>query len=797
MLHRKIITFFNLKLVFLFLFCFIFMNETVSFALTNDQILAAKNNGIISAMCYVYDLMTGNIARAIMAVFVMGTGWLFFLGAVKDWKTIFFFSLAVTIMFGGIELANIISHNKFSCAFIYNTEEINKNTIYNAGDCQIVDIDEYASGQIWYKCVKKGNDVDCTNKSKENIILDETLIEYGDRVMLASCQAGSFKKDNNKILKYLCDKNGKKFTILNGTEKEDAKCVKACTKKSLNSILRSYHAKASMDNKNNYIILEKSGRYEQDNYFTAGTKIDLDCNSGYFEYDSDNKISKIGLFAECDKDKSEFKIVGSCKKKCNISNTIYKYSVSEWEKYDSNSDKWVEIDNNEQVYYGEKIRIKTCNFKSNYSFQDVGMNDDVEKMTLTCGEDGAWKQDNKGLTCSKKCILDTYNYYSNNVWKTDCPISGNCITDLNGKNEFFEGDIVGVTDCINSNFNIDLDNNPKKLRLTCNADGKWSSNNGSRCLEKCSLENIEGYAVTKSWLVCDKNNDNCKNSNNITSVISGTKVSPVACIDNYYINEKKISTFTCNENGKFVRDSGFYDEVCRMGCQFKDLLNLDQNSLAWTKTNSSGKVVETDLETINFNVSTEGITTYNTYFRIKACNNDYKVLEDSLLVRCSDNGEWTVVKYANNICYDKCDIRYFSLENNITEWKIYNESSDTYKDFSDNSIDNGAKITPIECSDRFTLDPSINTNFNISCKNGSLYKSKENMKICHLKCNFNLENSKVKKWSVKNGLVDHDIEIRITECSDGFSMQSRDPVFKCVDGDIKILKTAIENVCVQ
>ncbi|MDR2077483.1 MAG: TrbC/VirB2 family protein, partial [Rickettsiales bacterium] len=92
----------------------IFKDRRRSKELTNEELVAAKRNGVVSAICFVMDLMSGRLARAIIAVAMVGVGWIFLVGGMK-WTNVVLFTLACSLVFGGMEIANIISGNNYSC----------------------------------------------------------------------------------------------------------------------------------------------------------------------------------------------------------------------------------------------------------------------------------------------------------------------------------------------------------------------------------------------------------------------------------------------------------------------------------------------------------------------------------------------------------------------------------------------------------------------------------------------------------------------------------------------------------
>lgn len=831
---------FILILLYLFLPSGVFALEE----LTNDQIISAQNNGMISAMCYVLGMVTGSFGRSIMAVFVVGTGWLFLVGAVKDWKTVFFFSLAVTITYGAAEFANILSGNNYSCKKIYDAVEIDRNTIYNGGDCRIVDIEQYVPGQQWYTCSSYD-----TNKCEE-LITDDTTINVGDVVGLKTCEEGSFKKDESVMLTYKCSEttaNGEKvnkFVITNQSALEKGRCYPSCSLKSLKQILSGRNAKSSSPKSGAYIILDNSGSLKEGSYFTSGSIIDLDCNAGYIEYNRDGNTDVKGLKAICEGN-NVFNLEGICRTKCRIGSTKYKDSVSAWQKYDTNSKSWKDVVEAD-FYYGEKIRIKTCDEHAGYSFatkkdlagKEIPINDE-EKLVLSCGEGGAWNQeltnDGKiGKVCSKNCYIEKYKYYSTNIWKTDCNNNDECQTAIKEGTIFKDGDVVGVDSCPDKDYTVFSSKDVKKLRLTCSASGSWIEDNGERCHKRCDVSEITNFEFAKTWVECDERGNSsgvgkvsCKAvlKNALSKIFEhNISLKQGSCADGYDINVNTATTFICKD-GNFIKKSGAKNEVCRRACRLSMLEQFDRNGLVWFKSNSNGsKYSSDDLDIINLdniknaessgNKNIKTTANYGDYYTLRSCRNDSMSVFSSgaIIALCGDDGEWKAYKNENNYCYVGCDLGEF---NEISEWSVYSDEFKKYKTLLKNSSDkfiisNGDKVIPTACRDaNSSINSAINSSFYIQCKNGILGKSK-NVELCYRHCSLSqpIINGvhSVSEWLNvstnevvdKTGSIAHGSKLAVSKCSDGFNLKNHYATFTCSDGVFyDVSNNNIADVCVR
>ena len=335
----------KLKLLLFFLILFIIHNKNAIIArsLTDDELLAVKNNGVVSAMCYVNNLLTGNIAKSIMALSIIGIGWLFLSGG-TDWKIVLLFSIATSLVFGGLELANIISGNNYSCKSFEEATERNDSIIYNQGACRIIDIkDNYSSGQLWKKCYSNStiaNSEDFNNYCTEEVN-DSTEINGNDRVVLTECQKGYLKIDENKYLNYVCNVEESKgvgeFIADPSNDKENSSCVKACSLQEMQTYTEAFGIRLAYDENNEPKIIKSkegyTGRFDSANngYFSQGTRIEANCKSGYiidFSNGNNGCLSEKEINFYCDEN-GIFSIEKRCEKGCEINNAKYE-NVSTW-----------------------------------------------------------------------------------------------------------------------------------------------------------------------------------------------------------------------------------------------------------------------------------------------------------------------------------------------------------------------------------------------------------------------------------------------------------------------------------
>ena len=435
----------------------LFTKFGIATEITNDQIISAQNNGIISAMCFVNDLMTGTAARGVMCLFVFSIGWLFISGKIKDYKEIFFLSLAISLIFGGAELANIISGNNYSCKSIYDVKAIEGDTIYNDGDCSLRNISIYSAGQEWRKCLS------LDSSTCNTTIETGTFIEKNDIVSLYDCQNKFLKKNVDVKILYKCVNND--FQIVNSNSLDEGQCLRACTNTELRQIYNNYNFDKNSANITN--------GYEKNNYYAQGTIIGVKCKNGYFEYDNDGNRYDGSIEITCGNN-GNFNINGSCKTTCDINKTKYSKVVSSWKKCTDTSC----VATNENIfYYGDILEINSC--KDNYDL--VKVNDNELPLRVKCSNNGNWEILNDGKKCSISCDITNIDNYKNTDIRI-CSTDTNCSITVNENNKILhENDKVRIIDCKNNYiFNNVSD---EKAEYVCQSNGIWKNiNDGNLCV---------------------------------------------------------------------------------------------------------------------------------------------------------------------------------------------------------------------------------------------------------------------------------------------------------------------------
>ena len=180
----------------LFICLFYIVSITLAFAYLENEInveelYLMKKNGIISSMCYVVELISSTIARAIMCVFIMATGWSYIKAMKVDWKTLIPITIATALIFGGEDIAKQISGVDYGCSTFSKLDEPDDTYVSNNGMCAIIDLPQANGKHEWSKC--NSNEDNCTQKITSN-----SSIVAGDIVALTKCAIGYYM-DNNKI----------------------------------------------------------------------------------------------------------------------------------------------------------------------------------------------------------------------------------------------------------------------------------------------------------------------------------------------------------------------------------------------------------------------------------------------------------------------------------------------------------------------------------------------------------------------------------------------------------------------
>ncbi|MDR1425865.1 MAG: hypothetical protein LBI70_02635 [Rickettsiales bacterium] len=656
--------------------------------LSNEDLLAARRNGIVAALCYVLDIITGKVGRAIGAVAVFAIGWLFILGGVK-WTTVFTFTVACSLTFGGIELAHLISHNKYSCSSIDEAREYDKSVIHNLGTCDLKNIEEYRSGQIWYLC--SGTSVEDCYFTK---ITNDTFIDSRDGVnivALITCQQGYFKADPNAVYRQICKKDSNEigyFTAYpDGKGEENGKCQMGCGAFDLQEYYSLYRLKPVL--KNGAVVILEGGAGASATTYPPGAVLDMDCQEGFAELDSTDRPNSKGAKLICSEN-GGFQLEGRCSKYCSLGGFESFSTVSQWQHCDSNSANCSNVGENDSLsfIYGEVAKVVSCAL-------DYLPQDEQNKLVIKCDKSGGWEVV-RGLSCFKSCKLDSLELGGDTGWFL-CNSGDVCSSPIvpSNKNEFKYGEKIAVSGNCRGDYSR-VDGSP--MKFLCGTNGIWISDSGVRCQTNCNIETTEslfpkGRENTLVWLFySDEKGEYVVFTDGI--IKNGTRIRPKTCENGFNVDSENSAIYVC-ANGSFNSMGINDDEYCKKGCKFEDLANIKFNDVDYDTSNAveiweacstglgyGGCVPlgdeENNLIDLRKDSDRSRYALLESEYKIKKCNGNFEKAseDDVLVVKCSANGVWRLITNGWNTCRLKHGCAEFLAEASSVKINMDNINTD-------------------------------------------------------------------------------------------------------------------------
>lgn len=105
------------------------MEQTIENSISDEVLrkINADQNPFVIATCFVLDLVTGNVGRIIACLFIILFGFSILEGKVRFGQLISIV-IAFMLMFGAVEIANIIANNKYSCKSIKKIKEVKESS---------------------------------------------------------------------------------------------------------------------------------------------------------------------------------------------------------------------------------------------------------------------------------------------------------------------------------------------------------------------------------------------------------------------------------------------------------------------------------------------------------------------------------------------------------------------------------------------------------------------------------------------------------------------------------------------
>jgi hypothetical protein len=360
------------------------------------------------------------MSKIIAAMFVAGAGWGFIVaGKVEAIKVVLPFIIAISLLYGGWSVANVLSGNKYTCKSLEMSDSGDVDPA-EGSVCNLASIDQYRIGQVWKKCT--GSTIStCTEEIKDTLFTAKD-----DIVALIGCQIGTYKVAATATAMYKCNEsNG--FEVYDLANSVANMCIPYCNFDTIvsyfsnNPEVRAVHKN---DNGNNTTLVTAvrgntdiadikkiSGDvYVSSEGYKQGTIIKVVCDTATGSYElttggSAAVTSAIQL--KCSSPSGRLVMEnGSCAKSCKFSDIgSYKDNVATWKKGTEGSSTYTNItsklDGTTTFKYKEKIKIVTCS--SGYEMEDTGSNKGAE---FSCSEGGNWSGNVSGVTgntCEKSC----------------------------------------------------------------------------------------------------------------------------------------------------------------------------------------------------------------------------------------------------------------------------------------------------------------------------------------------------------------------------------------------------------
>lgn len=509
-----------------------------------NDLLLIKRNGIVSAICYMTDLLTGPVSKVIMCLFFVAFGFMLIYGGKFNYVRIIVVTIVVAILYGGKSIVDIVSGNKYSCKSLKYVAENSDGVAENIGFCYVNSIEEYKVAQTWKKCDTKGKN--CTTSINATVEINEN-----DIVSLTSCgstyYASTGGPSESIYLKYKCvrlEDKSYKFEKVSGSK---LVCNKYCDKSKLITFL--------MQNKKYTLLGEDGKAINRDDTptiitgntvsmygWTQGTLLKIGCTSENTLVNND--INKdFGLLCN---DKAEFEVQGgTCASICQISklannNIAIAQNVKTWDLYIGNKTLSVaqagvinkdniEIENSElktlpessynKITSGQVVRVNECN--DGYSIQNT-----TKKAMFKC-DDGQWRRvnvdDNEENTfCESQCKLADIK----NADLIENILLNDKVTD---RTSFYPNEEIVISTCKGNASNNKNGTNMERYstspaKLSCSSGGSWiNENNGEYCENYCkfSVQSKE-YKNILYWKLYDKEGNKYANMENNDIVLSNT-----------------------------------------------------------------------------------------------------------------------------------------------------------------------------------------------------------------------------------------------------------------------------------
>ena len=706
------------KIKTILLICLLFTISTtfiVSFAylenpINEEELLLIKKNGIISSMCYVVELISGTIARAIMCVFIMATGWSYIKAMKIDWKSFIPITIATALIFGGEDIAKKISGVGYGCSTFNKLYETDDTFINNVGLCAVIDLPQANGKHEWSKC--NSSEDNCTQKIDSN-----TSIVKDDIVALTKCANGYYMDNsNNKVIHYKCVEN-KGVGHWEPTEK-------TYTSWGITEDKAGDYFLDTNEGNSRTVCLEYCSLSELKTFFSN--------NYAYKPLNKDGNIISTSRLIVKD----------------NPESSIHIYSGSM-------------VMENQGFSHGAELAIG-CSSKNGYSEvinlgkdkngKDIcipNIDEEKSQIKLKCGNGGKYQVIN--ASCQKDCkFTSVKNYKYVDEWNV-CAMNenkqNNCevmsTKELLKKSNIASQTVLQVISCSGD---YSIQNKSQTIKYTCNG-GNWESNDteyynkqNTFCETGCEIENIPNFEITKTITyptgkyeeVPSAENSNKKEKREIYSNIGDKHIFYTnetiridACKDNatvmgYELREsigtaRELAEFRCNIDGSWSMINNKKGEYCHKDCivnDFQELFVEQENANNLTLLNSKNITEEfknTKMAGVYFTLGSKLNSNMHTgeYVKISSCQVGYAIKRNSQasIFKCNE-GEIKFSSGARNICKKLCSRADIPSEfSTVKSWGDCGTTTYDCETYLDDSrvLYAGDHISAKECKDGYTL----------------------------------------------------------------------------------------------
>jgi hypothetical protein len=525
-------------------------------------------------MCFIHGLITGTMSKIIISLFVIGTGFMMITtGGFDPVKTLFPFCIAIALLYGGFEFADVISGNRYNCKNLENYENVEDGVISNQGICSISYIPQYAVGQVWKKCISNGGSG--SSYTCGTIVNSTVEIALNDVVILDQCESGAYRSlSAERNLRYKCAlENGVgRFEILTGDENNVGLCKKYCSPRTIANFftasetnLATIRAISSIDNNvlssvtvtNVPRIKILSGEFVSgtNNGLKDASTMAIKCADNALEYDQNGNVrsaENIGqVKAKCDGGVINI-VDGSCRLGCRISSLASNIYTSQWKSCGALNElsivantPCIILQNNGGATMANNVVESGRILQTNACVEEASVSNNTKRSVFKCNN-GVWSyvaafdtsnntyiersedpNTDKNTSCEKPCLLPPLSA-SHHASSFTAKIKINDLFSPTALNTlFYKNDLVSIASCAEG-YKLKTENRcgttiPRAREFLC-FDSNWTEIDDKKetCRHYCNNVDVDGLKTqqhVKEWTLFSDTNANsvCGNTKYIVS----------------------------------------------------------------------------------------------------------------------------------------------------------------------------------------------------------------------------------------------------------------------------------------